>query len=71
MFGGRRERIEIIKLYIDAEGDALQPGNLIDEDTLENMEKMNELWENIDPEEGSILKKEIEKYKDKHKRLNT
>jgi nicotinamide riboside kinase len=71
VFGGRRERIEIIKLYIDAEGDALQPGNLIDEDTLQEMEKMNDLWDKVDPEEGSVLKKEIEKYKDKHKRLNT
>ena len=71
VLGDRRERIEIIKLYIDAEGDALQPGNLIDDDTLESMEKMNELWDKVDPEEGSVLKKEIEKYKDKHKRLNT
>ena len=71
VFGDRRERIEIIKLYIDAEGDALQPGNLIDDDTLESMEKMNELWDKVDPEEGSVLKKEIEKHKEKHKRLNT
>ena len=71
VFGDRRERIEIIKLYIDAEGDALQPGNLIDDDTLESMEKMNDLWDKVDPEEGSVLKKEIEKHKEKHKRLNT
>ena len=71
VFGNRRERVEIIKLYIDAEGDCLQPGNLIDDDTLQDMEKMNELWDKVDPEEGSVLKKELEKHKDKHKRLNT
>ena len=74
VFGNRQERIELIKLYIDSEGDAHEPGNIIDEETLQEMEKLKDVWENVDPEEHSVLKKEIEKQiaKDKAKnRLNT
>ena len=71
VFGNRRERIEILKLYIDAEGDAMSPGNLIDEKTLESIKKLEESWSDVDPEEGSVLKKEIEKHKKLNNRLNT
>ena len=71
VFGNRRERIEILKLYIDAEGDAMSPGNLIDEKTLESIKKLEESWSDVDPEEGSVLKKEIEKHKKLNHRLNT
>tara|TARA_R100001015_G_C4613040_1_gene168653 strand:- start:616 stop:1362 length:747 start_codon:yes stop_codon:yes gene_type:complete len=69
VFGNRRERVEIVKLYIDAEGDAMSPGNLIDEDTLESIESLNEVWEGVDPEEHSLIKKEIDKQR--KSRLNT
>ena len=69
VFGNRRERVEIIKLYIDAEGDAMTPGNLIDEDTLESIEALDDIWKDVDPEENSFIKKEIEKQR--KARLNT
>lgn len=69
VFGSRRERLQIIKLYIDAEGDAMNPGNLIDEDVLKSIEKLNEVWEDVDPEEHSLVKKELEKLR--KDRLNT
>ena len=74
VFGNREERIELIKLYIDPAGDAHQSGNIIDEETLFEMEKLKDVWEKVDPEEQSVLKKEIEKQiaKDKSRnRLNT
>ena len=61
VFGDRRERIEILKLYIDAEGDAMEPGNILDETTLEQIEKLNEVWKDVDPEENSHVKKELER----------
>ena len=61
VFGDRRERIEILKLYIDAEGDAMEPGNILDETTLEQIEKLNEVWKDVDPEEHSHVKKELER----------
>ena len=61
MFGARRELIEILKLYIDAEGDAMTPGNIIDEDTFKEMKKLQDVWKDVDPEEHSVIKKEIEK----------
>jgi len=44
VFGNRRERIEIIKLYLDEDGDLIQPGNIIDEETLHEMEKMKKAF---------------------------
>ena len=61
MFGSRRERIEILKLYIDKAGDAHEPGNIIDPETLKEMEKLEEVWKDVDPEEHSVIKKEMEK----------
>lgn len=61
VFGSRRERIEILKLYIDKAGDAHEPGNIIDPETLKEMEKLEEVWKDVDPEEHSVIKKEMEK----------
>ena len=61
VFGSRRERIEIIKLYLDGEGDYVEPGNIIDEETLEEFEKLKEVWKDVDPEEHSYVKKELER----------
>ena len=69
VFGDRRERIEILKLYIDAEGDAMSPGNIIDETMLEQIKKLEDTWKDVDPEEHSLIKKEMEKQRDD--RLNT
>tara|TARA_R110002051_G_scaffold250347_1_gene309678 strand:- start:4538 stop:5221 length:684 start_codon:yes stop_codon:yes gene_type:complete len=44
VFGNRRERIEIIKLYLDKDGDIIQPGNILDEETLHEMEKMKKAF---------------------------
>ena len=75
VFGNRRERIEILKLYIDAEGDAMSPGDIIDENMLAEIKKLEDVWKDVDPEEHSVLKKEIEKNIEKDKlrnnRLNT
>tara|TARA_R100000005_G_scaffold38665_1_gene18034 strand:+ start:351 stop:1097 length:747 start_codon:yes stop_codon:yes gene_type:complete len=69
VFGSRRERTEIIKLYIDAEGDAMTPGNILDEETIKEMEKLSDVWKDVDAEEFSVLKKELEKHRTN--RLNT
>lgn len=61
VFGDRRERIEIIKLYIDAEGDAMSPGDILDESMIESINALEGTWEDADPEEFSHIKKEIEK----------
>ena len=61
VFGDRRERIEIIKLYIDAEGDAMSPGDILDESMIESIKALEGTWEDADPEEFSHIKKEIEK----------
>lgn len=69
VFGNRRERIEIIKLYIDALGQAHEPGNIIDEEMLEDIKQLEDVWKDADPEEHSVIKKEIEKQS--KNRLNT
>ena len=61
IFGDRRERIEIVKLYIDAEGDGMAGGNLIDEDMLNDMKALSGVWGGVDPEEHSHLRKALEK----------
>ena len=73
VFGNRNERIQLLKLYIDAEGDAHETGNILDEETLEEMKKLQEVWKDVDPEETSLIKKEMERKiaEDKRKaRLN-
>jgi len=60
VFGSRRERIEILKLYIDAEGDIHPGGNLIDEDMLADMQSLSGVWKDVDPTEHSYLQKAIE-----------
>lgn len=61
VFGNRRERIEILKLYIDAEGDAHEPGNIIDPELMEDIKKLEGVWKDVDPEEHSYVKKEMNK----------
>ena len=53
-------RIQLLKLYIDAEGDAQDTGNILDEETLAEMKKLQEVWKDVDPEEHSLIKKEME-----------
>ena len=73
VFGNRHERIQILKLYIDAEGDAHDTGNILDEDVLREMKKLEEVWKDVDPEENSLIKKQLQKKIDEDKdkaRLN-
>ena len=65
--------LQILKLYIDAEGDAHDTGNILDEDVLREMKKLEEVWKDVDPEENSLIKKELQKKIDEDKdkaRLN-
>ena len=68
VFGNRHERIQLLKLYIDAEGDAQDTGNILDEETLTEMKKLQEVWKDVDPEEDSLIKKEMEKKIEEDKR---
>jgi len=70
VFGSRTERIELLKLYIDADGGAQDPGNILDEETLKEMEKLQEVWKDVDPEEHSLIKKEMERKVKEDKRLD-
>ena len=70
VFGDRRERIQILKLYIDAEGDAQDTGNILDENILREMKKLEEVWKDVDPEENSLIKKELEKKINEDKEKN-
>ena len=72
VFGDRRQRIEILKLYIDAEGDVHQGGDLIDEDMLSDMKALSSVWKDVDPAEHSHLQKAIQKQikKDRGDRMN-
>lgn len=40
IFGNRQERIEMMKLYIDADGDAISEGGIIDPGEMEELQKM-------------------------------
>ena len=44
VFGNRRERIELIKLYLDNDGDFIEPGNIITPEEIEEMEKMKKAF---------------------------
>ncbi len=44
VFGNREERVQIIKLYLDQDGEFQEPGNIIDDETLREMEKMKEVF---------------------------
>lgn len=44
VFGNRIERIELIKLYLDNEGDFIEPGNIITPEELAEMEKMKKAF---------------------------
>ena len=72
VFGDRRQRIEILKLYIDAEGDIHQGGDLIDEDMLSDMQTLSGVWKDVDPTEHSHLQKAIQKQikRDRSGRMN-
>jgi len=72
VFGNQRERIQILKLYIDAEGDIHAGGDLIDEDMLSDIKALSGVWKDVDPTEQSHLRKTIEHQieKDKTSRLN-
>jgi predicted ATPase len=60
VFGNRRERIQIIKLYLDGDGDLTGGGDLIDEDMLSDMKALSGVWNDVDPTEHSHLQKAIE-----------
>tara|TARA_Y100000310_G_scaffold109628_1_gene108057 strand:+ start:1973 stop:2731 length:759 start_codon:yes stop_codon:yes gene_type:complete len=72
VFGNRRERIQLLKLYIDAEGDIHPGGNLIDEDMLADMQSLSGVWKDVDPTEHSHLQKAIEEQikKNRDSRMN-
>lgn len=44
VFGNRKERIELIKLYLDNDGDFIEPGNIITPEEIEEMEKMKKAF---------------------------
>jgi len=44
VFGNRRERIELIKLYLDSDGEFIKSSNILDEETLKDMEKMKKAF---------------------------
>lgn len=44
VFGNRKERVELIKLYLDNDGDFIEPGNIISPQELEEMEKMKKAF---------------------------
>lgn len=44
VFGNPRERIEIIKLYLDNDGDFIEPGNILSEEEIKEMEKMKKAF---------------------------
>ena len=44
VFGNRKERIELIKLYLDNDGDFIEPGNIISPEELAEMEKMKKAF---------------------------
>ena len=44
VFGNRRERIEIIKLYMDNDGDFIEPQGIITPEELRGMEKMKKAF---------------------------
>tara|TARA_R110002051_G_scaffold304082_1_gene373260 strand:- start:3845 stop:4603 length:759 start_codon:yes stop_codon:yes gene_type:complete len=72
VFGDRRQRIQILKLYIDAEGDIHPGGDLIDEDMLSDMKALSGVWKDVDPTEHSHLRKAMEEQikKDPSHRMN-
>ena len=61
VFGRRRERIELMKLYLDGDGDFFEPGNLIDEALLQEIESLSGAWADTDPTEHSYVQKAMEK----------
>jgi predicted ATPase len=70
VFGSRTERIEILKLYIDPSGEASAPGNILDEETLQEIKKLEDVWKDVDPEEDSVLKKKLQDKIAKDKKQN-
>ena len=44
VFGNRKERIELIKLYLDNDGDFIAPGEIITPEEIEEMEKMKKAF---------------------------
>ena len=47
----------------------MTPGEIIDETMLEQIKKLEDVWKDVDPEEHSVIKKELEKQQSD--RLNT
>ena len=72
VFGNRTERIEIIKLYLDQDGDFISAGNIISEDIMKEIESLSGSWSGVDPTENSLIQKTLEKQvtEDKNKREN-
>ena len=44
VFGNRRERIELINLYLDNDGDFIEPGDIITPEEMQEMEKMKKAF---------------------------
>lgn len=44
IFGNRKERINLIKLYLDNDGDFIEPGKIITEEELREMEKIKKAF---------------------------
>ena len=44
IFGSRKERVELINLYLDNDGDFIEPGNIITEEELQEMEKLKKAF---------------------------
>ena len=72
VFGNRIERIEIIKLYLDQDGDFISAGNIIGEDLMKEIESLSGNWDSVDPTEDSLIRKAVQKHaiEDKKKREN-
>jgi len=72
VFGDRRQRIAILKLYIDAEGDIHPGGDLIDEAMLSDLKALSGVWNDVDPAEHSHLRNAMEKQikQDRSHRMN-
>lgn len=47
VFGNRKERIELIKLYIDNDGDVIEPGSIFSPEELEDIEKLKGSFKDI------------------------
>ena len=47
VFGNRKERIELLKLYIDNDGDSIEPGSIFSPEELEDIEKLKGSFKDV------------------------